>query len=83
MTRFLILLLGMLTTRTGKVPAPRLRAEEDSEPLDPGPWAGDHEDTWIVAREPLPPSRRHRGEDGTGSRLPDRARAPTGNCVEA
>ena len=72
MTRFLILLLGMLTTRTGKVPAPRLRAEEDSEPLDPGPWAGDPEDTWIVAREPLPPSRRHRGEDSTGSRRPDR-----------
>ena len=72
MTRFLILLLGMLTTRTGKVPAPRLRAEDDSEPLGSGAVGRDPEDTWIVAREPLPPTRRQRGEDGTGSRRPDR-----------
>ena len=63
MTRFLILLLGMLTTRTGKAPAPRFRAEDDSEPWDPAPWDEGSEDTWIVARDALPPTRRYRGED--------------------
>jgi hypothetical protein len=71
MIRFLILLLGMLTTRTGKAPAPRFRAEDDSEPWDPQPWDESPEDSWIVARDPLASTRRRRGEDSTG-RWPDR-----------
>ena len=72
MTRFLILLLGVLTTRTGKGPAPRFRADDDSDPWDPGPWDEGPEDTWIMARDPLAPGQRQRGTDGTGTRRPDR-----------
>jgi hypothetical protein len=72
MIRFLILLLGMLTTRTGKAPAPRFPAEDDSEPWDPRPGDEGPEDTWIVARDPLASTRRQRGEDSAGWRHPDR-----------
>jgi hypothetical protein len=53
MVRWLILLLGMLTTRAGG----SFRAEEDDpgrEPDGPDRFAGDGEDdTWIMARDPL------------------------------
>ena len=76
MSRFLILLLGMLTTRARNVGAGPFRAEDESDWREPGPWdegAGyGADETWIVAREPLPPPRRHQGADGMGSRRPDR-----------
>ena len=72
MTRFLILLLGMLTTRTGQAPVPGFRADDDSDPRDAERWDGGPEDSWIVARDPLAPTERQRGADSTGSRRPER-----------
>jgi hypothetical protein len=72
MTRFLILLLGMLTTRTGKAPPRRFPAEDDSEPRDPGPWDEGPEDPWIVARDPLASTRHQRGAGSAGWGRPDR-----------
>jgi hypothetical protein len=73
MVRFLILLLGMLTTRPGRLKASSFRAEDDGDWRDPVTWEEDAEDPWIVAREPVPPARR-REVDGGGSRRPDRIR---------
>ena len=55
MFRFLILLLGMLTTRAGKLETGSFRPADEDEWEEPGPWlegpgyAAD--DTWIVPRE--------------------------------
>src|SRR5580693_5172335 len=58
MFRFLILLMGMLTTRAGKLDAGSFRAEDEDAWEDPGPWlegpAYAADDPWIVAREPGP-----------------------------
>ena len=60
MFRFLILLLGMLTTRAGKLDSGSFRAEDEDAWEDPGPWlegpAYAADDPWIVAREPGPPA---------------------------
>ena len=75
MFRFLILLLGMLTTRAGKQEAGSFRTEGEGNWEDAGPWlegpgyAAD--DTWVVPREPLPPAGR-REVDGLRPRRPDR-----------
>ena len=69
--RFLILLLGMLTTRTGKVQAGSFGAEDEGDWRDPVTWEQDADDPWIVAREPVPAARR-REVDGFGPRRPDR-----------
>jgi hypothetical protein len=67
MFRFLILLLGMLTTRAGKLEAGSFGPQDEDDWEEPGPWlegpgyAAD--DTWIVARDPLPQAR-----DGAWSR---------------
>ena len=68
MFRFLILLLGMLTTRAGRLETGSSRGPGEDEWEEPGPWlegpgyAAD--DTWIVARESLPPAQRRREADG-------------------
>src|SRR6202047_4419448 len=75
MFRFLILLVGMLTTRAGKVETGSFRRADEDEWEDPGPWlegpgyAAD--DTWIVAREALPPAQRRRETDGPRPRRRD------------
>lgn len=67
MYRFLILLLGMVTTRTGKLGTGSFRGAVEDEWEDPGPWlegpgyAAD--DPWIVAREALPPAQVRREAD--------------------
>ena len=77
MFRFLILLLGMLTTRAGKLEAGSFRTQDEDDWEEPGPWlegpgyAAD--DTWVVARDPLPPARRRREVDGLWPRRPDRS----------
>ena len=68
MFRFLILLLGMVTTRAGKLDTGSSRPGHEDEWEDPGPWlegpgyAAD--DTWIVPREPLPVAQRRREAAG-------------------
>ena len=68
MFRFLILLLGMLTTRTGRPETGSFRRPDEDEWEEPGPWlrgpgyAGD--DNWIVARDSLPATQPLRGADG-------------------
>src|SRR4029077_4798874 len=76
MFRFLILLLGMLTTRAGKLEAPSFRPAEEDDWEEPGPWlegpryAAD--DGWIVAREPAPATRRRGDVDAGRPHRPDR-----------
>jgi len=74
MIRWLILLLGMLTTRTG----PSFRADEGGwrEPGDPEEFAGyDADDRWIVARDPVAWERPARAvEDGGWGRREMRTR---------
>ena len=76
MTRFLMLLLGMLTTRAGRVQAGPFGAEDEGDWREPGPWdegaAYGTDDAWIVAREPRAPTWRREGVDGVGVRRPDR-----------
>ena len=70
MTRFLILLLGMLTTRAGT----SYPAEEGPwpEPGDPEELAGHGPDgTWIMARDPLARERPRRVAGDTGWAPPD------------
>src|ERR1700722_2307740 len=76
MFRFLILLLGMLTTRAGRMQASSFRPADEDDWEEPGPWlegprygAGDN---WIVARQPGPPPRRRGDVDGGRPRRPDR-----------
>ncbi len=76
MFRFVILLLGMLTTRAGKLDSSSFRAEDEDAWEEPDPWlegpgyAAD--DPWIVAREPRPPAQRRREADGLRPRRPER-----------
>ena len=76
MVRWLIFLLGMLTTRAGS----RYHAEEDAwwEPGDPEEFGGHGPDgTWITARDPLARERpmRAAAESGSGrAEQPRRAR---------
>jgi hypothetical protein len=74
MVRWLIFLLGMLTTRAGS----RYRAEEDDawrEPGDPEEFGGHGPDgTWIMARDPLA-RERAAADSGSGrAEQPRRAR---------
>ena len=75
MFRFLILLLGMLTTRAGRPGTRPFRPADEDAWEEPGPWlegpgrAAD--DTWIVARESLPAAQRRREADGPRPRLSD------------
>jgi hypothetical protein len=65
MIRWLILLLGMLTTRAGT----SFRADEGGwrEPGDPEEFAGHGaDDNWIVARDPLARERPARAVDDAG-----------------
>jgi hypothetical protein len=71
MVRFLVLLLGMLTTRTGRQGTGSFRAEDVSDWRDPVTWEED-EDPWIVAREPVPARLRRSEVAGPRSRRPDR-----------
>ena len=79
MFRFLILLLGMLTTRTGRVPAGSFRQPDEEEWEDPGRWLDGpryaSDEGWIVAREPAartpePPSRPQRTVRGRRRWIP-------------
>ena len=76
MFRFLILLLGMLTTRAGKLQAPSFRPADEDDWEEPGPWLEGRryaaDDNWIVAREPAPPTRRLGDVDDGRPRRPDR-----------
>jgi hypothetical protein len=72
MTRLLILLLGLLTTRSERAGAGPVRAEDESDWREPGPWDEDADEGWIVAREPRPPTRRRHEANGIGVRRPDR-----------
>ena len=76
MFRFLILLLGMLTTRAGKLDSGSFRAEDEDAWEDPGPWlegpAYAADDPWIVARVPGPPGLQRREADGLRPRRPER-----------
>jgi len=78
MFRFLILLMGMLTTRAGKLDSGSFRAEDEDAWEDPGPWlegpAYAADDPWIVAREPGPPALRRREADELRPRRPERIR---------
>jgi hypothetical protein len=75
MFRILILLLGMLTTRAGKLETGSFRPADEDEWEEPGPWlegpgyAAD--DTWIVPREPLPAAQRRREAAGPRPRRRD------------
>jgi hypothetical protein len=65
MFRWLILLLGMVTTRTGN----SFRAHEEAwrEPGDPQEFRGyEADDRWIVARDPLARERPTRAVDDAG-----------------
>jgi hypothetical protein len=52
MARFLIALLGMLTTRTGKLDVGLSRPQEEDHVQKPTVTDEGGDDTWIVAREP-------------------------------
>jgi hypothetical protein len=70
MIRWLILLLGMLTTRT----RPSFRADQDawSEPDDPREYRGyGAGEDWIVARDPVGRERPSRAVDDAAWRRPD------------
>jgi hypothetical protein len=75
MFRFLILLLGMLTTRTGRPETGSFRRADEDEWEEPGPWlqgpghAAD--DNWIVARDSLPATQPRREADGHRPRRGD------------
>src|SRR5580693_5648163 len=72
MFRFLILLLGMATTRAGKPATGSFRPANEDEWEEPGPWlegpGSAADDTWVVARESLPAAQRRR--EGVGPRPP-------------
>ena len=82
MFRFLIFLLGMLTTRAGRPETSSFRGAGEDEWEEPGPWlegpgyAAD--DTWIVARESLAPAQRRREapgpRSGRGDQIPGKRR---------
>jgi hypothetical protein len=78
MFRFLILLLGMVTTRTGRPETGSFRRAEQGEWEEPGPWlqgpghAGD--ENWIVGRESLPVTQPWREADGRRPRRGDQRR---------
>ncbi|MGH3284527.1 MAG: hypothetical protein ACRDPD_07570, partial [Streptosporangiaceae bacterium] len=82
MFRLLILLLGMVTTRAGRLETGSFRPADEDEWEEPGPWlegpgyAGD--DRWIVARESPTAARWRRETDGPrprrGDRVPGKAR---------
>jgi len=78
MFRFLILLLGMLTTRTERPEAGSFRRADEDEWEEPGPWlqgAGyAADDNWIVARDSLPATQPRREADGRRPRRGDRRR---------
>jgi hypothetical protein len=78
MTRLLILLLGMLTTRAPKAEGHPFRAGDESDGREPGPRAEDtgpgDQDAWIVAREPMPPPRWRPGSEGNLDRIARRRR---------
>ena len=76
--RLLILLLGMLTTRAGRLGAGSFGAEDEGDwrdSPDPVTWEEGAEDPWFVAREPAAPTRRGRQAD---ARTP-RRRTPVAN----
>jgi hypothetical protein len=66
MYRFLILLLGMVTTRAGRLDTVPVRPADEDEWEDPGPWLDGprypSDDTWVVARDERPPARRPRDQ---------------------
>src|ERR1700733_8789450 len=68
MFRFLILLLGMLTTRTGRPETGSFRRADEDEWEEPGPWlqgAGyAADDNWMIARDSLPVTQPWREADG-------------------
>jgi len=68
MFRFLILLLGMVTTRAGRLETGSFRGAGEDEWEEPGPWLDGPgyaaDDTWIVARESQPPAQRQREAAG-------------------
>ena len=78
MFRFLILLLGMLTTRTGRPETGSFRRADEDEWEEPGPWlqgpghAAD--ENWIVARDSLPVTQPWREADGRRPRRGDQRR---------
>jgi hypothetical protein len=72
MVRWLIFLLGMLTTRSGA----SLRAEKDAE-REPAERGGFADETWITARDPLARERPVRTIDDRGWGRPDPVRRPT------
>src|SRR5579859_5800438 len=80
MFRFLILLLGMVTTRAGRLDtSPVRRADEDEDEWeDPGRWLDGpryaSDDTWVVARDAQPPARLTR--DAEPPRLRPRDQMP-------
>jgi hypothetical protein len=87
MIRFLILVLGMLTTRTGRRDRVSLGSQQPSAWGEPDPRRGsDVDDDWIVSTEPPPTARYARGAPRTGpgrsdwsqaSRSGRRRRVPT------
>ena len=78
MFRFLILLLGMLTTRTGRPETGSFRRADEDEWEEPGPWlqgAGyAADDNWIVARDSQPATQPRREADGRAPRRGGRRR---------
>ena len=62
MLRFLILLLGMVSTRAGRLDTGRVRPADEDEWEDPGRWLDGRrypsDDTWVMAREARPARRR-------------------------
>ena len=71
MVRLLILLLGMVSTRTGRPDAGSSRPPHEDGWRDPVSWEQDAEDPWIVAREPRAPARRQQEADTIRLRRPD------------
>jgi hypothetical protein len=72
MIRFLILALGMLTTRAGKVDRASFRPEEVSDWRDPDPpYGSDVDDDWVFAPESAAPARYSRGPRGGAARSSD------------
>jgi hypothetical protein len=71
MVRWLIFLVGMLSTRSGA----SVRAEQDAG-REPAGRAEFDDDTWIMARDPLARERPARAMDDLWRGRPDRVRRP-------
>jgi hypothetical protein len=80
MIRFLILVLGMLTTRTGRLDRASFRAEEPSDWSEPDPRGGSEvDDDWIVSTEPPVTARYARPAPRTGPARSDWSRTSRSN----